>query len=452
MQYQELYQFIADRLGPVVLRGKASSTAVESGEDHLTVDPIPCQSIQELYDHYFSPKTLEHSPEIEHTLNAMLTVILSTSATGGQLALRVMGEPGTAKSTLAESMSVCNEMVHPMSKFTGIISGWSSIKKSKLLASKINGKTLLIKDADTLLQLPNLSQVESELRDALGDGVIRSDYRTGRSFEIYTLFTLILCGTPILRQMDNARLGARYLDINIRNRNASTDKIVRRAIKSQFRELCSQLSEGIGEVEQDKVKRKEIIRRLAPPTYGFLLHKRQQIREGIEVVSPGEKQEEIIRSMGEVVSYLRAKVDRDNSGDLRQKAYREAATRLGEQFTRFLVFNAIIGQEPKRGKLKVEITDREHGLAKKIMLDSTEGYGQDIARVLYKNGGETRDVLAAEIGLSPSHTHSLLQDMLELGTVRYDKTSNPHGSRGRNVNLYRLNPELASMLKTVDFE
>ena len=178
MNYGDIYQYLAERLQPAKLTKSSHptpSSSQENSESEQEFEPIRCETFRELCDHYFGPQALEHTDEIEKTLATILAVVLSTSATGGQLALRVIGPPGSAKSTLAESVSAAKKMVYATSKFTGIISGWASIKRSKMTASQINGKTLFIKDADPIVQLPNLKQIESELRDALGDGVIRGD-------------------------------------------------------------------------------------------------------------------------------------------------------------------------------------------------------------------------------------------------------------------------------------
>src|SRR5690606_14950694 len=81
------------------------------------------------------------------------------------------------------------------------------------LISKLGGKTLVVKDGDTLLQSPNLGQILSEARD-LYDTVSRSSYRTkqgGRDYQGVRM-TFILCGTSSLRKIDSSELGERFLD------------------------------------------------------------------------------------------------------------------------------------------------------------------------------------------------------------------------------------------------
>ena len=454
MNYGDIYQYLAERLQPAKLTKSSHptpSSSQENSESEQEFEPIRCETFRELCDHYFGPQALEHTDEIEKTLATILAVVLSTSATGGQLALRVIGPPGSAKSTLAESVSAAKKMVYATSKFTGIISGWASIKRSKMTASQINGKTLFIKDADPIVQLPNLKQIESELRDALGDGVIRGDYRTGRSFEIYTLFTLIMCGTPVLRRMDDSELGARYLDISIHDKNTPTERIVSRAIDSQFSTICSQLAGGIKEVDSDIIRRKEIIRKLAPPTIGFLYYKREQIRQGFHVVPWSEPEKSEIHAMGNLISYLRARVDRGPTGERKNKADREIATRLGEQLTRLKIFLGVVLKEI--GPRPIEIGNDESKVIRKVVRDSTEGFSQDIVRFLrQEKRGESKDVIAANLRLSSSATYNLLQDLRELGIVKTTETSNPHGNRGRKLTLYSLRPELQSICKAAQVE
>ena len=280
MNYLQILNFIKQRLTTVSLE------PAEEEEHKNKFTPIPCSSSKELVEHFKG--TLEWTKDIEYTLLSMVSVCLSTNTTGGQLGLRVIGPPGSVKSTLAECMSHSRRYVYPRSKFTGIISGWTSLRKSKQTANKMNEKCVLIKDADTMLQLPNLKQIESEIRDVLGDGVIRSEYRTGVEIEINTLFTMILCGTKVLRRMDDALLGSRFIDVVVYDSiKTKAEPIVKRAIRSQFDTITRQLA--VEDKKEEKGERiKDTIARLAPPMMGFLDAKHEQIRRGIRYFTIGK--------------------------------------------------------------------------------------------------------------------------------------------------------------------
>jgi len=358
----EVYRLIHSNLAPLVLSQKTEETKPLSA-----LEPVECKTWKDLCDHW--KKNFFFTKQIEETLAVVSAVVLSTTTEGGQLALRVLGPPGAAKSTIAECFAEIPDLVHPISKFTGIVSGWGSVTNDQQLASKLNGKCLMVKDADPLMQMTNLHEIEAELRDGLGDAVIRATYKTGRELEIRTLFTCILFGTKSLKGMDNTLLGARYLDVTIHDRNTPTRGIVKHAIKSQGVSIIDQLTRNLENGQNDnkrtsndngstiinascnrndpisntETKRKPIIVKLAPKTIGFIQHKKKYIDSGkVDIKYPNAVQEERIYAMGELISFLRAKPDRTKTGDLKYRIEKELSTRLGELLIRLYLFLQIV--------------------------------------------------------------------------------------------------------------
>lgn len=452
MNYLRLYNAIKERLVTIEIKNE------EEKSDEPKFTPVPCNSPNELINYYKS--VLEWTQDIEFTLFSMAAVCLSTSTTGGQLGLRVIGPPGSVKSTLAESMSHSRKYVYPRSKFTGIVSGWSSLKKSKQTANKMNGKCVLIKDADTMLQMPNLKQIESEIRDALGDGVIRTEYRTGLEVEIYSLFTMVLCGTKALRRMDDAILGSRFVDVVIHDsKKTDSQPIVKRAIRSQFATISEQLE--IGKQEERTNDIKDTISKLAPPMMGFLEAKHEQLAGGVKIQPLTDDQEDRIYAMGELVSYCRAKVERNQKDTLSYRPEKELGTRLAEQFIRLLAFLSITlapvykSLSSSSFQKDIKITKKAFAVLRKVVADTCYGFNYDIIQILYKHDkrrkeaeGMPREAIAVKLGLSSSQTWNLLQDLQELDIVGTIGVSNPHG-KGRKAHYYVLKPYLMEICKKV---
>ncbi len=363
----EVYKLIHSNLAPI----SSQKTSKEEESKPLDkLEPVECKTWKELCDHW--KKNFYFTKQIEETLAVVAAVVLSTTTEGGQLALRVLGPPGAAKSTIAECFAEIPELVHPVSKFTGIVSGWGSVTDDKQLAVKLNGKCLLIKDADPLMQMTNLHEIEAELRDGLGDAVIRATYKTGRELQIRSLFTCILFGTRTLKGMDNTLLGARFLDVFIHDRNTPTRGIVKHAIKSQGLGIIDQLTRNIdngqtnnnnsknsestnnissGNVNSNRstsntnteTKRKPIILKLAPHTIGFIEHKKRYIDSGkVDIKYPNPIEEERIYAMGELIAFLRAKPDTTKGGELKYRVEKELSTRLGELLIRVYLFLQIV--------------------------------------------------------------------------------------------------------------
>jgi hypothetical protein len=455
-----------DRLEPI--QRSVSTSDSDDAEQQPEIEPITCISFTELCGHLFQAGRfgLEHTLEVEQTVATMIAVILSTTTTGGQLGLRVVGNPGSAKSTIAELLSCCPQLVYARSKFTGIVSGWASIKKSQNMAARMNNHCVLIKDADLLMQQSNLKQIEAEIRDALGDGVIRAEYRTGREFTVFTLFSMIMCGTHILKQLDDALLGARFLDIYIHKRGSDTKRIVRRAIRSQFDTIRAQLggekwngqsgaTNGQVDHEQEvsqsgsSQKRKEMILKLGPPMVGFLQHKHQQIINKLNVVPLTEEQEDTIHAMGEFIAHLRLKVKRGQDREMAFRPEREIGTRLGEQITRLLIYLSIVLQNRGENEPYV-IGDQEFAIIRKMLCDTVDGFPFEVVNHLYtqKTQGATQLDISSHIGIGTSTVWNILQD-LRLGGVVTSFRGNPTTNRGNPASVWILMPRMIELCRKV---
>jgi hypothetical protein len=141
------------------------------------VKPIPCHSFSSLCKHYES--CIHFSQNLRDTLTVMLAAVVSTPLDGDQLWFRIMGPPGSGKTTLAECISAAREYVYPLSLNTGFHSGYKENPKDEedhSLLKDMHNKTTIVKDADTLLKNSSLERILAEMRDFY-DGVSRATYR-----------------------------------------------------------------------------------------------------------------------------------------------------------------------------------------------------------------------------------------------------------------------------------
>lgn len=407
-------------------------------DDQKDIEPIECTTFDDLLSHY--RQQLHLSENIEDTLAAMLAVVISTQHPGGQLALRVIGPPGSAKSTLAESMSYWKTRVLPRSKVTGLVSGFNRVKKSQQIARKAHMKCLLIKDADTMMQLPNLTEVESQIRDALGDGCIRAEFRTGKTVITEAYFTMIMCGTGALRQMDNSLLGARFLDIAIHDRHDDPRPVVQKALNSQINILYKSLS------GEESILIKKGVEELAPPTNGFIEYKCQQSRS-LEPVPLPEEFQRRLNCLSQYIGYCRTEVQRERGtdGDLITRPEQEVISRVVEQMARFTIFLAITFLPENARKLKY--TKRTLRVLQKLAKNTSYGFKQEILEALASaKGPMSKDQLAARIKLSATQTYRVLRDLREVGIVRCQSSTNIHGV-GRPTQYWELTPKFIDIYK-----
>jgi len=453
MNSLEICNFVLSRLVEYEPKEKTETDDDFNELSEVVIDPVPCASFRDLCKIY--DENIEFTDEIKYCLASMIAVIASTSTAGGQLGLRVLGPPGSFKSTLAECVSACQDHVYALSKFTGLVSGHEKSRgKAKQLAQKLRGKTVVVKDADTFTQLPNRAQVESEVRDVLGDGVIRVEYRTGDSYTIQTDFNFIMCGTKVLRDTDDSLLGSRFLDIVVHKEGQDATHIAHRAMDSQFSAICDSFSD---ESHEDEVKLKKLIPQLAGPTAGLIITKKEQIAKVPEIEPVDTKTKELFVAMAQLVAVCRSRIDKGKSDEVKYRPEEELPTRLSEHLIRLAVFLAIILDSRKTPhSQKIKITKSVIKIITKIVVDTAYSFQFDVIRCLYetdKNNknreGLPKEIIASEIQLNGSQTFRLLQDMFTLGILTRNDIGNIHGRRGRKAHYYILSDRVYDLCKRV---
>lgn len=431
MNHLKLFNLVSSRIEEVKITPDL--------DDDVALDSEECTSFNQLMTHY--KRELHITQDIEDTIAVLSAVVLSNGS-GARFGVRVLGPPGSVKSTLAECFSQDGKQeCYPISRFTGIVSGHKDVEEGKQLAHRINNKTVFCKEADMILQLPNLKQVESELRDVLGDGVIRIDYRTkNESLTVHTNTNFVLCGTRTLRNMDDAMLGSRFLDIVVHRESTPDDEIVSRAIDSQSDMIDGFFSKGEGE------ELKKGVSALAPPTIGFIQHRKEIREKGLTFTPMTSAQKDRIEALGRYVAHCRARVKRKRTDELVYRPEKEVSTRISEQFTSFAKFLAFVFYSPNNGST-IRITKRVLDILTKIAEDTAYGFPSEIVRVLFKHKqGLERNSIASRINLGQTQTWNVLTDMKELGLVTTYAKKNASG-QGRKGHHYLLTDELREIME-----
>src|SRR5690606_23502150 len=128
----------------------------------------------------------------------------------------IIGPPGGGKTRIAKAISASDQVISK-STFTGLFSGWRDDKEEDAsLIPLISGRTLVVKDADALLQQPNAAQIFSEMRDFYDkESSVSYRHRVHRDYHNIKS-TFIICGTHALRELDQAiYLGERFLSVEL---------------------------------------------------------------------------------------------------------------------------------------------------------------------------------------------------------------------------------------------
>lgn len=406
------------------------------------IEPVHRATFEELCADYAA--TLHFTQHLRDTLAVMLAIVVSTDLTTDvdHIWLRVIGPPGSGKSTLAEAVSAAREWVAPKSTLTGFHSGFVDYdpvtgdkKEDASLLHELNGKTVIMKDADTLANSPSRDRILSELRD-LYDGSSRAHYRNKVKSDFENIrLTFILCGTDALRTLNKTFLGERFLDCEI-IRNEDTTPYLQRASASAYASLAGSLNRannqtnGDGEYVNNKLLLKQA-------TFGFIKHLKESI---------GQRSAPLIKTstlttlenLARYVAMLRAR--KPDATDLNFRPRTELPTRLTNQLTKLAFSLALVLG-------KNEADDEVMRIVLKVVQDTSLGFQQEVIGVLCQRPVSVRTI-AMEINQPETTIRRLLFDMMDFGIVQRYSSPNNTGQRGRDAHLWELSPIMAGLYYT----
>jgi len=422
------------------------SDEAEVGERVATVDPLARSNFKTLTKDF--QKHLHWTEMLEDTLAAMLGVIVSTDLGGEQLWLRVIGPPGSGKTTLAECFSVCKEHVFSQSIFTGFHSGYTgggkngkASKKDASLLPAMNGRTFVVKDGDTLLTAPGRDRILAELRD-IYDGTSRAQYRNRKSANYEGLrISMIVCGTDSLRELNRSSLGERFLDIEILG-GEETQPYLDRALDNAYEKVVGSLTADKEDAEDNEVKTEDAATYLKRCVLGYVNHLKDNLTE-LPVPKMTPTMSIKLIALGQVLAFMRAKVNRDKEGMI-ARPRPELATRLVGQLTKFAICIAL-------GMNKKTIDKDVFRVVRKIGMTTAEGFPLEITALLvsYVNGLSTKQI-AAELNLAETSVKRVLIDMQELDVINRRERPNKSGVRGRALHIWKLDKGIAALWKKAE--
>ena len=351
---------------------------------------------------------LEWTPGLEKGLAVMLASIMSTRTVGEPLWIKLVSPPSTGKSTLCEAVTVSSRYVVAKSTIRGFHSGFDmNDGKDHSLISQVAGRTLVIKDGDTLLQSPNLNQILSEGRDAY-DGNTRTSYRN-RASKDYTgvRFTWILAGTSSLRQLDTSELGARFLDCVIMHEidEEMEDLVLRKVANGAAKGLLLETNcSAKTHYDPDLSEAMQL-------TGGYVEYLRNNVQKILNKIEISDKAKGHCIHLGKWVAILRAR-----PSDVQEEvAEREFAARLVSQITRLAICLAGVLQ---RSEVDVDVLQ----LTRAVAHDTARGQTMEIIDYLYETprGCSTKEI-AEKIIKDRDSTFNLLRFLKQIKALNAEK-------------------------------
>ena len=411
--------------------GEKDGKITKPGE--VALKPLPCDNWRDLTN--AARKAYKWDDDLDQGFAFGFAIILSTDTVGDQLWGKLLAPPSALKTSLCECYAVNRKHVVVKSTIRGLHSGSKEMYadgKDTSLVNILRGKTLVIKDGDTLMQSPNLKQILSEMRDVY-DGASRTDYRHGVRNNYENLrITVLLAGTKTLRRLDDSELGERFLDL-IMMSNIDVDKehdIAIRAIKRAFADVRMAASKG------NEIRDSEDVMLLKRLSAGFINYLKDKGNELINAVQIPDDVYETLYRYGKFVAYMRARP----SPDYKDEAQVEMCFRLCKQLTRLSnCLAAVLG----RNSIDKEIMRR----VKRVVMSTSREKSLEICRYLYLAGQEgiVKDKLIA-LGANDEKEHFKYINFLRKIRVIYAFTlKTDHFHRVR----YRLTDEFYNLYHTV---
>lgn len=408
-----LLQTLLDKVQPIPPEWVPGRTDEANHTGSSEVQLVDCDNWNALVGQW--KKALQWSPAgtgLDHGLAAMLASIASVRMPDDQLWIQVISPPSTGKTTMAEGCGTCVKYTKEVSSIRGLHSGYMSDAdgdEDNSLMAQIKDKTLIIKDGDTLLKAPNRDQIMSEMRDAYDTNSatnyrnkIKRDYRGHR-------FSIIICGTEAMLELDTADLGARYLTVVIME--GIDEKLEMSVNWKRFMQIWSgRAVEANGDISTHSDPAKVLARQM---TGGYVRFLRENTGELLgNLVMTGPEQQHFAAEFDRCARFVAHMRSRPSKKQDEVPGGREMSSRLMTQLTKLGMCLAVVLN-------KTKLDDDVMSRVRRVTLDSSRGNSIDIARIIYEKGKEgiSAATLADMLHDSTGRTKSLLGHLKRIKVV-----------------------------------
>lgn len=406
----------------------------EKEQKKKEIKPKDCKSWKQLTDAW--KERMEWGDGLDTSLAVMLSCAMSTRMESDPLWIRIIGPPSCGKSTLCEAISVSKQWVYAKDKMTSLVSGFKGKDDTNYSPiEKFAEKTIAIKDADTIMGAASKEEVLSQVR-GLYDRNFRTEYANGMGKNYEDVYTsILLCGTPSLREMDSSELGARFLDCVVMYKVDSDheDMVLENTAMAALRLMKGKKS---GDKEGGTKGELEVL--TMQLTAGYLDHLRtnyEALTDAVPDHTP--KQFALINNAAKLVSYLRARPSKKQE---ETEGEREFSTRLRNQLMKLSVCLTVV-----MGKSKIDDLVLRRTI--KVALDTCIGRSFDICNALYESeNGVTQKYLCMVANMPTAKARSLLRFLKHLGAVEQFNEKR-HGITGQSK--WRLTEDAHKLFESV---
>ena len=369
-------------------------------------------------------------------LASCLASVLSVPNLGDQLWLMVVGPPSSGKSTICEALSANRQYVLPKDTLTGLFSGWQlglGKDENLSLAGELSNKTLVVKDADTVLQSPKCAEIMSQLR-GLYDRAMRTQYKNRMSKDWEGLnTTVIIFGTATLYELDAAEKGARYLTVDIQPVH---DRELEREIgeRTAYRAFKNMRMHANGTAQSQDTPEMLKFKQMTAGYISYLRENSLALTSAIEDLD--EKTAGAVTDLGELIAYMRSRPPKKQT----EKVERENPYRLISQLMRLSVGLTVV-----LNKKRIDQEVLAHVRA--VALNTAQGSVLTLCDYIRSARATTSNLIAQATGKSHEEAIAVLRFLRKIGAVESYHNTTGMVKTGRPK--WRLTPALAGLYSRV---
>jgi len=387
--------------------GEARASTEASKKNQLEV--LSCDNYQELLEAWKT--AMKWRPVMDEVLSTMLAVACSTMQIGDQLFLQVIGDAGGGKTRFCDALLVASKYCHALEHLTGFHSGYKSDDgKDYSLISRINGKTLITPEADVIVASPYFAEIMSQQR-RIFDGTSGATYKNRDEDLKHTGLRTpwIMAGTPTLMDLDQSRLGDRFLKVFIESPGLSEKReILRKVGYTAIRSVMkSSNSEAKGQIDEAQA----IAYAMTGGYVGYLRENVEELLSELEINE--EKLVEDCALFAEFTADMRAKPD-PNSNVKESTPTKEMPTRLTHQLVRLACCLAVV---LNKRAIDADVMRR----VRKVALDTSYGSTLNIVKALeaYEDAGADVKSVALRINKDDNRTRAFLRFLSQIDIVEH---------------------------------
>jgi hypothetical protein len=393
---------------------RLDTSSPEGGAKPVGMKPAGFKEVVEEFK-----KWIEVDSEFETALAVALAVCLSNEVPGEPLWFYLVAPPGGGKNVILMALQESHRTVFRSSLTPASLVSGFNVHPDPSLLPHLNGRTAIFKDGTELLALHPDARKEAYgiLRGAY-DGRVTRSWGNGvkRDYKIH--FNMLVGITPAIHGDNQASMGERFLKFNMSQNGVDERDKIRMAIKQITKEV---------KMEQDLIG---VCRR-------FML----QDVDYVKLRPISTSYEERIISLSQLVSILRAQVDRAGYGrnDIQYRPVREVGSRVAKVLIKLARMLCYVYDVPC-------VTEFIYGIIKRIAIDTCTGYHVDIVRVMARApDGMSREQIATYSKIPLGMIYTKLDDLEQLNIVEKKKTDRPKGYRGMLPTIWVLTKTMAGL-------